>query len=54
MKWLHSFSISKKEKLLIQSYDPEILLSLLGVKQEDLQIIWGFWDQHVQKELKIV
>ena len=54
LKWLHNFSISNEGKYLVQSYNSEVLLNMLGMHTEEMQIVLGFWEEHVTKELDIV
>ena len=52
--WLHKFHISKNDKYLVNSYNSKSLHSMLGMPTTDLNIILGFFYEHVKKEINIV
>ena len=54
MKWLHKFSLSVSNKYLVKSYDVDVLTSMMGVPTNEVELVLGYWDEHVKKEIAIV
>ena len=53
MDWLQTFALSK-HNFLVTSFDVNVMKKMLGIKWDALQTVLGYWDFHVEKELKIV
>ena len=49
MKWLHKFSLSVANKYLVKSYDVDILTSMMGMPETEIEIVLGYWDKAVAK-----
>ena len=53
MDWLQTFALSK-HNFLVTSFDVNVMKKMLGIKWDALQTVLGYWDFHVEKELKII
>ena len=54
MNWLNNFSLSTQNKYLVNILDQSILKEMMGVPWSDLEIVLGYWDQKIMKEIKVV
>ena len=54
MNWLNNFSLSTQNKYLVNMLDQSILKEMMGVPWSDLEIVLGYWDQKIMKEIKVV
>ena len=53
MDWLQTFALSK-HNFLVTSFDVNVMKKMLEIQWDALQTVLGYWDFHVEKELKIV
>ena len=52
INWLNNFSLSTQNKYLVNMLDQSILKEMMGVPWSDLEIVLGYWDQKIMKEIR--